>query len=178
MRRSGGRSMTGHLLPFRKPLAAPPTVYLETSVISYLAARPSRDLVVRAHQAMTREWWDTRRSSFELYVSVEVLGEIDRGDPSAAQARRRYVEGLPAFGLSSQAEALAFEILQTSALPWKARSDALHIAIATVNAIDVLLTWDRTHIANAIIQRKIIRLTRKMGLQLPAIVTPAEMLGG
>lgn len=153
-----------------------PKVYLESSVISYLAARPSRDVVATAHQHITREWWDRRRSRFEMYVSVEVLNEIRRGDPRKAELRLAYAESLPVLEADDQARSLAAEILRTAALPQKAAADAAHIAIATVNGMDFLLTWNCTHIANGIVQRAVSRLSRNMGLEPPTIVTPEELM--
>lgn len=153
-----------------------PKIYLESSVISYLAARPTRDILATAHQQVTREWWERSRSQFELYVSVEVLNEIRRGDPLAAAQRLSYVESLPILEADEQARALAAEILRTSALPQKAAADAAHIAIATVNGMEFLLTWNCTHIANGIVQRAISRLSREMGFEPPTIVTPEELM--
>jgi predicted nucleic acid-binding protein len=151
-------------------------VYLESSVISYLAARPSRDIIATAHQQLTREWWERRRGQFDLYVSVEVLNEIRRGDTTAAQLRLSFVESLPILEADDRARALAAEIIHTSALPRKAAADAAHIAIATVNGMEFLLTWNCTHIANGITQRAIGRLCREMGYEPPTIVTPEELM--
>ncbi len=153
-----------------------PKVYVESSVISYLAARPSRDIIATAHQQVTREWWDRSRPRFDLYVSVEVLNEIRRGDPAAAELRIRYVESLPVLEADAEARALAAEILRTSTLPQKAAADAAHIAVATVNGMDFLLTWNCTHIANGMVQRAISRLSRDMGFEPPTIVTPEELM--
>lgn len=155
-----------------------PKAYLESSVISYLSARPSRDIVATAHQQITREWWERRRLKFDLYVSVEVLNEIRRGDPGAAALRLRAVETLPVLEADDRARELAAEILRTAALPLKAAADAAHIAIATVNGMEFLLTWNCTHIANGIVQRAISRLSRDMGFEPPTIVTPEELMEG
>lgn len=152
-----------------------PKVYLESSVVSYLAARPSRDILATAHQQVTREWWDRSRSHFDLFVSGEVLNEIRRGDPAAAQIRLKYVHDLPVLEADERARLLAAAILKTSALPQKAAADAAHIAIATVNGMDFLLTWNCTHIANGFVQRAISRLSREMGFEPPTIVTPEEL---
>lgn len=153
-------------------------VYLESSVISYLAARPSRDIVATAHQQLTREWWERRRTHFDLYVSIEVLNEIRRGDPAAAQLRLGFVQSLPVLEADDRARALAAEILRSAALPHKAAADAAHIAIAVVNGMDFLLTWNCTHIANGIVQRAISRLSRDMGFEPPTIVTPEALMEG
>ena len=70
-------------------------VYIETSIVSYLASRPSRDLVVAGRQQLTHAWWDRRRASFDLYVSQVVLDEVRVGDPEAAQRRHALVGNLP-----------------------------------------------------------------------------------
>ena len=138
---------------------SPPRTYIESSVISYLAARPSRDIVATAHQQLTREWWERRRQHFELYVSVEVLNEIRRGDAEASRLRLQYVESLPVLEADDQARALAAAILRSSALPVKAAADAMHISIATVNGMEFLLTWNCTHIANGIAARAVPQVT-------------------
>ena len=150
-------------------------VYLESSVISYLAARPSRDIVATAHQQVTREWWEKSRRRFDLFVSGVVLNEIRRGDAAASELRLQYVAALPVLEADDQARLLAAQILKTSALPEKAAADAAHIAIATVNGIDFLLTWNCTHIANGFVQRAISRLSRETGFEPPTIVTPEEL---
>lgn len=147
-------------------------------MISYLAARPSRDIVTAAHQQITRDWWDRRREHFALYVSAEVINEIQRGDPAASRLRLGYVESLPILEIDDQALAFAAEILRASALPSKAAADAMHTAIATVNGMEFLLTWNCTHIANGIILRTINRISREMGFEPPMVVTPEELMEG
>ena len=155
-----------------------PKVYLESSVISYLAARESRDPIVAVHQQLTRTWWERRRGEFDLYISVEVLNEIRRGDPEAARARLNQVGLLPVLETDGQARELASRILATSALPAKATADALHIAVATVNGLEFLLTWNCTHIANGFVMRAVARLSREMGYEPPTVVTPEELMEG
>lgn len=155
-----------------------PTAYIDSSVISYLAARPSRDPITAARQRITREWWRRDRHFFHLHISPEVLKEIGRGDPSAAKARLLYVESLSVLQPDDRAVSLVAAIMRSSALPAKAVMDATHIAIATVNTIQFLLTWNCTHIANPVIQRTIRRLSHGMGFMPPTIVTPEEILGG
>jgi hypothetical protein len=155
-----------------------PKTYLESSVISYLASRPSRDLIAAGHQQITREWWDRKRLQFDLYVSVEVLNEIRRGDTDAAQSRLNYVANLPVLEADEQARMMASEIIRTSALPPKAFADAMHIAIATVNGMEFLLSWNCTHIVNGFVQRAISKLARGMGFEPPIVVTPEELMEG
>ena len=70
-------------------------MYLETSIISYLAARPSRDVIVAARQQLTHIWWRDRRPRFDLYVSQVVLDEILAGDRDAADRRAALVAAIP-----------------------------------------------------------------------------------
>ena len=117
------------------------SVYLETSVISYLVARPNqRDLIVAAHQQITREWWANRRHEFTLFASAVVIEEALRGDPEYAMARMSIIEQLRLADVTRAARALAAQLLLEAALPPKANADALHISIAAVNGIDNLLT--------------------------------------
>ena len=128
-----------------------PTVYVETSVISYLAARPSpNNLRVAANQETTREWWQTRRERFDLYVSAVVIGEAQRGNPDLASARMEIVLGLRLAQVTPDALDLAAALIAGAGVPKKANEDALHIAIAAANGLDYLLTWNCTHIANAV----------------------------
>lgn len=152
------------------------SIYVESSVISYLVARPSRNLVATAHQQITREWWQRRRSSFDLYVSVEVLNEIARGDAEAAATRLATVDAVPVLEADEAARSFARAILQSAALPAKAAADAMHIAIATVNGMDFLLTWNCTHIANGRVLRTVAQLSRDLGYEPPTICTPEELM--
>src|ERR1700688_1365853 len=124
-------------------------VYIETTVVSYLTARPNRDVVIAGHQQVTHEWWDTRRQSYELCVSQLVRKEAGAGDAQAAQERLDVLKPMTLLETSDQARELAKELLQAGALPAKAADDALHIAVAAMNGIHYLLTWNCRHLANA-----------------------------
>ena len=123
-------------------------ICLESSVVSYLAARPSRDLVVAGNQQVTRDWWEMRRGECELFVSEIVAAECAAGDPTAVFERRVFLAGLPVLTTTEEAEALADALLSAMALPQKAALYALHIGLAAVSGIDILLTWNCAHIAN------------------------------
>ena len=125
-----------------------PTAYIETTVISYLTALPSRDLILAAHQQVTREWWSAR-AAFDLYVSQFVLDEASAGDSAAAARRAEALRDLPVLDLTRDATLLAAEFVRAGGIPAKARIDALHIAVASVHGTDYLVTWNCTHIANA-----------------------------
>jgi len=115
-------------------------VYLETSFISYLTARPNRDLIVTANQQITREWWETYRDRFDLYISQVVTLEASLGDPEAAQQRLEIIQNLPQLELNELTLHLAQRFLETRTLPDKANRDALHIACAIAHGVDFLLT--------------------------------------
>lgn len=150
-------------------------IYLETSVISYLTAWPSRDLVRAGHQETTREWWATR-STFELYISQLVLEEAAAGDPAAAAKRLEAVRDVPVLELTTEATGLARDLVREAALPAKAAADALHIAIAAVQGMDCLVTWNCAHIANATMRPKIEAICRANGFEPPVICTPLELV--
>ena len=153
-------------------------VYLETTVISYLTARPSRTVVGAAHQQITHDWWETRRHDFDLVVSELVLREAEGGDPEAAKRRLAVLEGIPRLALSENALDLGSNFVRKRILPENALEDALHIAVATVHRVDYLLTWNCAHIANPEIQAKLAEFLSEKGLFLPFICTPEELLGG
>ena len=155
----------------------PPSVYLETSIVSYLAAAPSRDLVVAAHQEQTHEWWRDRRPSFEVFVSELVVREAGRGDPSAAERRLEIIRGIPALRLSEESLELGQRLAETQAVLFAARADALHIAVAAVHGIDYLLTWNCRHIANAESRGRIGRACERFGFLAPVLCTPEELMG-
>jgi hypothetical protein len=152
-----------------------PKVYLETTVISYLTAAPSRDIVQAAHQQITREWWE-RRKDFDLFVSQAVILEAGRGDSSAAARRLAVLEEVAALEITEDASRLAAAFIEQHALPAKAAVDALHIAVAVVMGMDYVLTWNCTHIANAVIRPKIEDACRQLGYDPPVICTPEELM--
>lgn len=151
-------------------------VYVETSVISYLTARPSRDLVVAANQEVTREWWAAARKRFALYISEMVVQEISAGDPCAASERTRVVESVPILAITPEALALAKRFLAARIIPDKAAPDALHIALATVYGMDHVVTWNCRHIANALSQRALAQISRACGYEPPVMCTPLELM--
>jgi len=152
-------------------------VYLETSIISYLAARPSRDLVVAARQQITHQWWNGRRRDFEFFVSELVLAECAAGDDDAARRRAEYVRDLPILEITRVAEALAEKIMRGSGMPQHAQADALHIAVATAHGLEFLVTWNSAHIANAELRPQVEATCRLAGFEPPVLCTPDELLG-
>jgi hypothetical protein len=153
------------------------TVYLETTFISYLVARPSRDLIVAAHQQATEEWWATRRALFECCVSQVVIDEASAGDPTEVQKRLAIISGLSALEISEDAESLTQAILAEGVFPARAVRDAAHVAVATVHAVDYVLTWNCRHLANAQISRRIALVCERLGYRMPSICMPEELMG-
>ena len=153
------------------------TVYIETSIIGYLSARSSNNLILMANVEATREWWDSRRSQFALYISQVVLDEVARGDSAIAAQRLEILRDFPLLEVEQAVQNLAAQFLRQSNLPLKAADDALHIAVATVYGLDYLLTWNCKHIANAQIQKKLAQISLNSGYELPIICTPYELMG-
>ena len=154
------------------------TVYIETSILGYLTARATKNLIIAANIEVTRDWWELRRSNFKLYISQVVLDEIGEGDSEIAAQRLEILRDFPLLELNQAVRDLAGQFLARSNLPPKAADDAVHIATATVYGLDYLLTWNCKHIANAQIQRKLAEISLDFGYQLPIICTPYELLGG
>ena len=152
------------------------SVYVETSVISYLTSRPSRDVVTAAHQQLTLDWWANARPSFRVFVSEIVVQEASLGDPGSAKLRLAAIDGLPLLQLSDNARSLAKALIADLAVPANAAIDAIHVAVAADNGIDYLLTWNCKHIANAKTRTLIERCLRSRGYDPPVLCTPEELM--
>jgi len=153
-----------------------PSVYIETTIISYLAARRSAEVVVRAHQELTRRWW-RRRRTFDVHVSPLVIEEAGRGDPGASRRRRRLLHGIPLLAVTPEARTVARRLLSARALAPSAEVDALHVAVAAVHGMEYLVTWNCRHIANARMRGRIEEVIRGAGYEPPLACTPEELLG-
>lgn len=144
-------------------------------MISYLSARPSRDIVVAAHQELTREWWDQRRQGYHLVVSEVVLREAAGGDPQAAERRSTLLAGIVVLEVGQAALDLAEEFVRRGAVPAGEAEDALHIAVAVTHGVDYLLTWNCAHIANATMRRAIDDICIEQGYEPTVLCTPEEL---
>lgn len=153
------------------------TVYIETSILGYLTARATKNAIVASNIALTKNWWELRRSAFSLYVSQVVMSEAARGDAEIAARRLKAISGLPLLEVTEAVEELASQFMLRTNLPSKASDDAIHIALATVSQIDYLLTWNCKHIANAQLQKKLREISGDFGCNLPIICTPYELMG-
>ncbi len=153
------------------------TVYVETSIVGYLRQRPSAHVVAAARQVLTRQWWEEERGKYELVTSQYVLDEAADGDPTLAAERLAALEGIPLLTLDPAIGGIAMEIVSRAILPPTAVVDALHIAISAHHNIQYLLTWNCKHIANARILPRIHRALADLGVPIPIICTPEEMVG-
>ena len=153
-----------------------PKLYLETTIPSFLTARPSRDVVIAGQQQATRDWWSDRRQRYELYVSALVLDEASQGDAAMAAARLEALKSFQVLTYSTEAEELTRALLASRLIPAKAAADAAHIAVASAHGMDFLLTWNCRHIANAAIVEKLRAVCIREGYAAPVICTPHELM--
>ena len=151
-------------------------IYLESTIPSYVVARPARDLLQAARQQLTRDWWESRREQHELFASQIVLDEIAFGEKAMAQLRLELMQGLPLLPVTDEVKEFARKVQTSGLLPATAERDASHIALASAYELDILLTWNCRHIANATIQTRLRRLAAAAGFTLPVICTPEELL--
>ena len=152
-------------------------VYVETSVISYLTARPSRDLSVAAKQQSSLELWDSQ-DRYELVVSDLVLAEASAGDAQAAAARRAWLTDLPILPIGTEAQQIADALVAKGAMPAAAFADALHIGIAASQQIEVIASWNFRHIASVWARSRIEAALQEMGYGACHIATPDELIEG
>ena len=154
----------------------PSSVYLETTIPSYLTAWRSPELTMAAKQQITRQWWDERRHHFDLFISDAVLLEAASGDPDAAWRRLEVLNGISVLNPLPEIDEIVAELVEQLGLPDRALVDAAHIAISVVHGIDFLLTWNCTHIANAIFQPIINEVCASFGFAMPVICTPDQLM--
>lgn len=150
-------------------------VYLETTIPSYIIARPSADQTLLLRQRISRAWWETERSRHQLFISEVVFEEISKGEPEMALRRISLLEGIPQLLVTPPVKSLARQIANSGLLPAKALADAFHIALASVNQMDILLSWNFRHIANAAIQSRLRRIVESAGEQFPTICAPEQL---
>ncbi len=153
-----------------------PTLYLETTIPSYLKAKQSRDIIQTARQQITSAWWDNRLNDFEIFISQIVIDEASEGDTVASRKRLEAIETFPLLEITEEVVDLAEKIIIEKIIPEKAVRDALHIAVATSNEISFLLSWNCKHIANAGIIKRLRKTVTDEGFELPVICTPEELL--
>jgi hypothetical protein len=155
-----------------------PGIYIETSIVSYLAARPSRDPVTLHNQQLTHEWWNTQRERYVLHTSAAVMTEAAVGDPAMAQRRIDLLSPLRLLSRREDIDELAEHLRSRVPLPPQAKTDALHISLAAVYGMTYVLTWNCKHIANPRLWPRMERVCSARGIELPVLCTPHYLLGG
>ncbi len=152
------------------------SIYLETSVISYYTSKPTRDIIVLAHQEITRQWWPKAIKRYDIFISEVVLEEAGMGDPYAAKKRLKEIKNFPNLGLNNHVEEMAKIYKGRLKIPEKSIRDAVHLALASVHNIDYLITWNCTHLANGGVIKKLIKINENFGVHTPIICTPEELM--
>ena len=151
-------------------------VYIETTVVSYLTAKPSRDIMVAGHQEATRELWPELSDKYETYVSALVYEEARRGDPNQARVRLAAIKLFPMLDIDEEARSLAEKIIAKRGMPAEYPEDALHIAVAAVNSIEVVITWNIGHLNNPFTRKMVRQIVEGEGYACPEICSPEELL--
>lgn len=152
-------------------------LYIETSIVSYATARPSRDITIAGLQQQARDWWAKERHPFHLVTSQLTLDEASDGDPTAAAGRLKLLTGLSLIDINADVVLLANRLIEAHTMPEKAAADAIHVAAAALGGVKYLLTLNCRHIANAHELPRIYELLDQEGLGQLLICTPAEFLG-
>lgn len=167
----------GHFIWYNVIIMEKQKVYIETSVVSYYASRPSRDLIIAARQETTRVLWPVLSNRFDRYISMLVLEEINKGDLTAVDERKKAVVDIPVLDITQESEYLAEIIVREGLIPERFGEDSLHIALASVNGMDYLLTWNFRHLNNALTKTHVGRFIEKQGYIPPVVCSPDELLG-
>ena len=152
------------------------SVYLETSVVSYLTSRPRQNVTIAGHQNTTKFWWSTAAQRFDLFVSQLVVRECSGGDPEAAKDRLDSIASIPVLPITLDAESLADALMQGHAIPSNQPRDALHIALAATHGVQYLVSWNFRHIVNASLRPAIEGICRASQYAPPILCTPEELL--
>jgi hypothetical protein len=152
------------------------SVYIESTIPSYLTAQTSANLVASARILLTQKWWESESQKYQLYISDVVLAECTVGDPAAVARRSDILRGLPVLENTGECQHLAEAIYENLRLPAKAKYDAFHLAIACYHEVDYLLSWNFKHIVNASLIRKLREITEAFQYELPQICTPEELI--
>jgi predicted nucleic acid-binding protein len=153
-------------------------VYIETTIISYYASKPSNNLIIKGHQQVTREWWDKQLDKYKPYISEVILEEISRGDAVASKKRLKIVEDFSLLGVNDGVLALARNYFLALDLPDKARLDAVHLALGVYHGMDFIISWNFAHISGARPRSIIENINYQIGIKTPTICTPEELMEG
>ncbi len=151
------------------------TVYIETTIPSYLGAHLSRQQSIATDQKATHHWWANERGRFRLFTSIYTIDEAGRGDAGAAARRMKYLQGIPELDLPPELPKLEQDIITLFQLPPRASTDASHLGLAILHRMDYLLTWNCTHLANATLQKDLMEYCQYHKLHVPIICTPLTL---
>jgi hypothetical protein len=154
----------------------PASVYIETTIISYLTAKPSRDLIIAAHQQITSDWWAKVRPIVDCYISPFVIDEASRGDDEYARKRLDVIADFLVLQVDSEIEILAQQYFSALNIPDKAKIDAFHLAIAAWHRMDYVLSWNCKHIASGRVQKMLQDTNARLGIYTPIVCTPEELM--
>lgn len=152
------------------------TVYIESTIVSYLTAKPSRDLIVAAHQQLTTEWWDLIRPQVDCFVSPFVIQEISAGDEEAANKRIEFVKDIPVLEINKEIQKLAQTYFNSLDIPEKARLDASHLAVAVWHELDYLLSRNCKHIVSGRVKKILEKINSQLNIKTPVLCTPEELM--
>lgn len=152
------------------------SVYLETTVVSYYTSKPSRDIIVLAHQEVTRQWWPMATKRYSIFISAVVIEEARLGDEEAARRRLEELKDFPLLELNDEVEKMARVYMEKLKIPEKSFRDAAHLAVASVHNIDYLVTWNCTHLANGEVIKNLMKINKSRGIHIPIICTPEELM--
>jgi len=154
-----------------------PRVYIETTIPSfYHDARTTPDVVAR--RDWTRRWWSLAVECYELVTSPAVLEELMRGNPERGAKRLALVRDLPLLEIEPAISEIVEAYIDHRVMPADPGGDAMHLALASHHKCDFLVTWNCQHLANANKFGHIRRVNALLGLFVPTLVTPLELLGG
>jgi hypothetical protein len=153
-----------------------PSLYLETTIPSFLVGDISQVLITAGHQAVTRQWWEEKRDQYDLYISAVVIDELQRGKSIFSKQRLQLVTAMPRLEVTPDVIQLATVLNKRFILSPAAETDVLHVALACYYEMDFLLTWNLKHIANGQVIRNLTFFHNETGTHLPIICTPDELL--
>ena len=151
-------------------------LYIETSVVSYLVGRASPNTVIAGHQAATQALWKILNRRFAPFISDLVIQESSGGDTAQASMRLEAIKAMPVLAVDHDVESVARILIKQKAVPEKCPEDAVHIATAAVNKMDLIVTWNFKHINNPVMKQRMRDVLARNGYALPEICSPDELL--
>ncbi len=150
-------------------------VYIETTIPNfYYEVRSEPEMVAR--KDWTKEWWDNQRKHYQLVTSIAALEELEQGEYPNKELILDLVSDIPILSINSEILDIVETYINRKLMPADVKGDALHLAVASFHGCDFLLTWNCKHLANANKFSHIRRLNTLLGLFVPSLITPVELL--